>query len=151
MTSQFFSNVYLNELDQFVKHKLRCKYYIRYVDDFVLIHSSKKQLEKWKFLINQFLKEKLDLELHSEKSKIINISRGIDFVGFRNFYYYKLLRKRNIRNVEGKTMLFRKGELSYFKIVEIYQGWQAYARWADSYKIRKRIIKEILMVHYDTN
>ena len=55
LTSQFFANVYLNELDQFVKHKLRVKYYIRYVDDFILFHKSKKQLEIWKENINLFL------------------------------------------------------------------------------------------------
>lgn len=95
LTSQFFANVYLNELDYFVKHKLKAKYYIRYVDDFVIQHNSREQLSIWKEEINKFLKEELKLELHQEKSRIIPLSRGIDFVGFRNFYYYKLLRKRN--------------------------------------------------------
>ena len=57
LTSQFFANVYLNELDYFVKHKLKAKYYIRYVDDFVILHRSKKQLEIWKKEINGFLNE----------------------------------------------------------------------------------------------
>ena len=48
LTSQFFANAYLNELDYFIKHKLKVKYYIRYVDDFVILHNSKEQLEKWK-------------------------------------------------------------------------------------------------------
>ena len=60
LTSQFFANVYLNELDYFVKHKLKAKYYIRYVDDFVILHTSKKQLEDWKQQIDKFLKEKLN-------------------------------------------------------------------------------------------
>ncbi|OIO41625.1 hypothetical protein COU56_04770 [Candidatus Pacearchaeota archaeon CG10_big_fil_rev_8_21_14_0_10_31_9] len=59
LTGQFFANLYLNELDVFVKHKLKAKYYIRYVDDFVALHKSKEQLEKWKKQINDFLKEKL--------------------------------------------------------------------------------------------
>ena len=75
LTSQFFANVYLNELDQFVKHKLKTKYYIRYVDDFVILHSSKEQLENWKKEIEIFLNEKLKLELHPDKSKIINLSK----------------------------------------------------------------------------
>ncbi|MFC1682443.1 RNA-directed DNA polymerase, partial [Nanoarchaeota archaeon] len=95
LTSQFFANVYLNELDQFVKHKLKAKYYIRYVDDFVILHKSKEQLYNWKKEIYKFLKEKLKLELHPDKSQVISLSKGIDFVGFRNFYYFKLLRKRN--------------------------------------------------------
>ena len=59
LTSQFFANVYLNELDYFVKHKLRIKYYIRYVDDFVILSSSKSQLEEWKIKIEEFLCLKL--------------------------------------------------------------------------------------------
>jgi len=57
LTSQFFANVYLNEPDYFIKHKLKAKFYIRYVDDFVVLHSSKKQLEIWKEQINLFLKK----------------------------------------------------------------------------------------------
>ena len=87
LTSQFFANIYLSELDYFIKHKLNAKYYIRYVDDFVILHDSKSQLEIWKNEIDNFLRDKLKLELHPQKSKIISLSRGIDFVGFRNFYY----------------------------------------------------------------
>ena len=70
---------------------------MRYVDDFVILHSSKKQLEIWKKEINEFLISNLKLELHNEKSKIVPLAKGLDFLGFRNFYHYKLLRKRNIR------------------------------------------------------
>ena len=144
LTSQFFANVYLNELDYFIKHKLRVKYYIRYVDDFVLLHSSKSQLEVWKKQINEFLKKELKLELHSEKSKIIPLSRGIDFVGFRNFYYYKLLRKRNIRKMLSKIELYKIGGVSYDKILESFQGWQAYAKWANTYKLRNRLFRKVV-------
>ena len=75
LTSQFFANVYLNELDYFVKHELKAKYYLRYVDDFVLLHSSKGQLKIWKNKIEDFLKEKLKLELHPDKSRIIKIRK----------------------------------------------------------------------------
>jgi hypothetical protein len=78
LTSQFFANIYLNELDYFVKHELKAKYYIRYVDDFVLLHNSKEQLEKWKSEINDFLNNELRIELHPDKSKIISLSKGID-------------------------------------------------------------------------
>ncbi|MEK6889438.1 MAG: RNA-directed DNA polymerase [Nanoarchaeota archaeon] len=97
LTSQFFANIYLNKLDYFVKHTLRAKYYIRYVDDFVILHESKEQLTKWKECINDFIIEELKIELHPHKSKIIPLSNGIDFVGFRNFYHFKILRRRNIK------------------------------------------------------
>lgn len=141
LTSQFFANVYLNELDQFAKHKLKSKYYIRYVDDFILLHSSKEQLREWKKEIIIFLNEKLKLELHPDKSKIINLSRGIDFVGFRNFYYYRLLRKRNIMNIQRKIDDFHKCKISKEKFEEIWQGWSAYAIWSNCYSLKKKLAK----------
>ena len=65
LLSQFFANVYLNELDYFIKHKLKAKYYIRYVDDFVILHNLKEQLELWKIEINKFLKDKLKIRTSS--------------------------------------------------------------------------------------
>jgi len=143
LTSQFFANFYLNELDYFIKHKLKAKYYIRYVDDFVILHSSLKIVEIWRFKINRFLREELRLELHAEKSRIISLSRGIDFVGFRNFYYFKLLRKRNKRKILFRIEQYRNRKISKEKLIECFQGWQAYAKWADSYKLRKKILKSL--------
>jgi len=137
LTSQFFANVYLNELDYFVKHKLRAKYYIKYVDDFVILHENKEQLNNWMAQINEFLSEKLKLELHKDKSKVVPLSRGIDFVGFRNFYYYKLVRKRNIRKMKHKIILFSKKESSYREIMSSFQGWNAYVIWADTLELRR--------------
>ena len=73
LTSQFFANIYLNELDYFIKHELKAKYYIRYVDDFVIIRNSKEQLKNWKKEISKFLRDNLKLELHPQKSKIIPV------------------------------------------------------------------------------
>ena len=148
LTSQFFANVYLNELDYFVKHTLKAKYYIRYVDDFVILHTSKEQLEKWKIEIDGFLRDKLKLELHPDKSKIIPLSRGVDFVGFRNYYHFKLLRKRNIRKMRKKVEKFSKDELSYRQMTESFQGWQAYAKWANTLKLRKEIAGGIAKIKH---
>ena len=146
LTSQFFANIYLNELDYFVKHKLKAKYYTRYVDDFVILHNSKEQLEKWKVEIDIFLRERLKLELHPQKSTIISLSEGIDFVGFRNFWHYTLLRKRNIRKMLSKVEDYKQGKLSKEKLLESFQGWNAYAKWADSYKLRRAVVREIYKV-----
>ncbi len=146
LTSQFFANIFLNELDYFIKYELKIKYYIRYVDDFVILHYSKKQLEEWKKEIGKFLQSKLKLELHKDKSKIISLSKGIDFVGFRNFYYYKLLRKRNIRKMRRKITNFKKGDISYWKLMESFQGWQAYSKWANSFNLRREILRAIYKI-----
>ena len=144
LTSQFFANVYLNELDKFVKHQLKAKYYIRYVDDFVILDSSKEQLEIWKKQIESFLKNELKLELHPDKSKVVPLSKGVDFVGFRNFYKYRLLRKRNIKNIRSKIGKFSEDEIPREKMAEIFQGWNAYAKWADAFNLREKIFLEII-------
>jgi len=143
LTSQFFANVYLNELDFFVKHRLKTKYYLRYVDDFVILNSSKEQLEIWKEYIDTFLKEKLILELHPEKSNINSLSKGIDFIGFRNFYYFRLVRKRNINKIILKIEDYKKGILSQEKFLEIFQGWNAYIIWADCKILINNLLHEI--------
>jgi len=124
LTSQFFANVYLDVLDQFVKHKLRVKYYLRYVDDFVILHQSKTALEEYKKRINLFLNNELDLKLHPEKSQVLRLEKGIGFLGFRIFYYHKILVKKNMRKFDNilNNFLIKAGELnknSYFNTVFI--------------------------------
>jgi hypothetical protein len=146
LTSQFFANIYLNELDYFVKHVLKVKYYIRYVDDFVILHKSAKQLAIWREAIEFFLRTRLHIELHVYKSRIIPLKRGIDFVGFRNFYHYRLLRKRNIRTMRRKVILYEEGVSPFETIHESYKGWQAYAIWANTYKLRNQVKMKIINI-----
>lgn len=143
LTSQFFANVYLNELDQFVKHKLRAKYYIRYVDDFVVFHQSRKVLQEYKEKIDCFLRDNLDLRLHPDKSQVLKLEKGIGFLGFRVFYYHKLLVKKNMRKFEKKMEqmkhLYREGKIEREKVIDKFEGWLAYASHANTYKYRKRM------------
>ena len=81
LSSQFFANVYLNELDQFVKHELRCRHYIMYVDDFVLLHESPQWLNEAHDAIAVFLPTRLGARLNPKKTILQPVSRGIDFVG----------------------------------------------------------------------
>ena len=139
LTSQFLANVYLNKLDHFVKHFLRVKYYIRYVDDFIILHRSRKKLAEWKEGINMLLKRELKIELHQQKSRIVSMHRGVDFVGLRNFYYYKLLRKRNIKKMVSMVELFENKEIDFGTLLKSYKGWRAYARWANTYNLCEQI------------
>ena len=91
---------------------------------------------------NFFLKEELKLELHKDKSRILPLSQGIDFVGFRNFYHFKLLRKRNIRNMISKVKIFHKGGLTKKEILESFQGFNAHAKYSNSYKLRKILLEK---------
>src|SRR6185369_3993886 len=81
LSSQFFANVYLDVLDRFVKHELRARHYIRYVDDFVLLHASAQQLNAWHAAIATFLPARLGLELNPRKTVLQPVERGVDFVG----------------------------------------------------------------------
>jgi len=80
LSSQFFANVFLNELDQFIKHRLRARHYIRYVDDCILLHESPQQLNAWLTAIEQFLPA-LDLQLNPGKTILQPVARGVDFAG----------------------------------------------------------------------
>jgi len=146
LTSQFFANVYLNELDHFVKHKLKAKYYIRYVDDFVILHRNKQIPLEWKIKIGEFLKS-IKLELHPEKSKVYTLHKGVSILGFRVFYHYKLPYRRNLRRfkkrLENIQQSYAKDEITPEDMERQIEGWLAYAAWANTYKLRSRVNEEI--------
>ncbi|MBI2041084.1 MAG: hypothetical protein HYT16_03195 [DPANN group archaeon] len=147
LTSQFFANVYLNELDYFVKHKLKIKYYIRYVDDFVILHDSKDVLENYKNKIGGFLKRKLKIALHPEKCKIRRLNCGVPLLGFRVFYYHKLLRKSNFRKFMRKFLQMKSSYCA--KTIELedlhnfLDGWFGYAKYANTHSLRKTVFNRL--------
>ncbi len=145
LTSQFFANVYLHELDEFVKHALKAKYYIRYVDDFIILHENKEILEAYKDKISNFLNTNLFLQLHPAKSKILTLNNGINFLGFRVFFHHILIRKKNAWKFERKLKrlkkLCAKGKVDREKVIESLEGWLAYVSHADTYKYRRKIVR----------
>jgi RNA-directed DNA polymerase len=102
LSSQFFANLYLNELDQFIKRELKARYYLRYMDDFVIMNESREQLCEWMEAVELFLAEMLNLELHPTKRVINTVSSGIDFVGYIVRPNYALVRNRVIGNLKEK-------------------------------------------------
>lgn len=147
LTSQFFANVYLNELDQFVKHQMKAEYYLRYVDDFVILHPSKEVLEGYRRTIQEFLVERLQLQLHPNKSRVINLENGIPFLGFRVFYHHKLVRPMNRRKFERKLEEFRASTeqdvIGSEKIIDSFDGWFAYANHGNVYKYKNRVLQTL--------
>jgi len=101
LTSQFFGNVYLNELDQFVKHELKCRHYLRYVDDFVLLHPDPNQLRTWREAIVEFLRQRLGLEL-KDVGRLAPVSQGIDFLGYIVRPGYRLVRRRVLGHLRDR-------------------------------------------------
>ena len=92
LTSQLLVNIYMNEFDQFVKHKLKAKYYIRYADDFVILLDDKNRLKGLIPRIADFLGEKLKLHLHPDKVFVKTLTSGVDFLGWVNFPAHRVLR-----------------------------------------------------------
>jgi RNA-directed DNA polymerase len=102
VTSQLFANVYLHELDMFIKHTLKEKYYLRYCDDFIILSSSKAHLASLLVLIREFLEKNLRLELHPKKVTIRKLSHGIDFVGYVLFKKHVLMRASSKRRMKRR-------------------------------------------------
>jgi retron-type reverse transcriptase len=102
LTSQLFANIYMNELDQFVKHELKVKYYARYTDDFVIVSSDRAYLAQLIEPINRFLGEHLMLELHPKKVGIRTDRQGIDFLGYVTLPHYVSVRTKTKRRIFRK-------------------------------------------------
>ena len=104
LTSQLLINIYLNELDQFMKHRVRAKYYIRYADDFVVFSQDKEELKTTLMLMDAFFRLNLRLELHPDKVFIKTLASGVDFLGWVHFPHCRVLRtttkKRMFRRLE---------------------------------------------------
>lgn len=99
LTSQLLVNVYMNEFDQYVKHRLRVRYYIRYADDFVLMSESRPELERLLGEVRSYLTERLRLSLHPHKVHIATLSSGIDFLGWVHFPTHRVLRTSTKRRM----------------------------------------------------
>ena len=102
LTSQLFVNIYMNEFDQFVKHKLKVKYYLRYADDFVVFSHDKDWLAELLPRIGNFLQKRLNLDLHPNKVSIKTIASGIDFLGWVHFTDHRVLRTVTKRRMFAK-------------------------------------------------
>ncbi len=150
-SSQFFGNLYLNELDQFIKRDLQCKCYIRYVDDFILLDKTKEKLKYLRNKIDEFLKEKLSLQLNSNKTRIQSLNKGIDFLGYFIKPNYILVRRRVIRKLKSKLFKVNsedKNELRKDKVRErtlaMINSYYGHFRHAFSFNLRKNIYKNHL-------
>ena len=99
LTSQLFVNIYMNEFDQYIKHKLKVKHYIRYADDFVIFSGDKEYLKNIISEIADFLGEELKLELHPNKIFIKTFNSGVDFLGWVSFSDHRVLRTATKRRM----------------------------------------------------
>jgi RNA-directed DNA polymerase len=145
LTSQFWANVLLDELDQFVKHEVRCKGYLRYVDDFLLFSDSKAELWEWKAAIREKLNP-LRLSLHERESTVYPVKNGIPFLGMRLFTDYRRLKSRNAHAFEARMREWQiavaAGELTLEEVQIKIAGWVAHAAHANTAMLREQIFQK---------
>ena len=143
LTSQFFANLYLNELDYFVKFELRQKCYIRYMDDFLIFGNDKKALADIKEKIRDFLKNRLALNLHEGKSQIYKTKTGIKFLGFRIYKDYRRLASDNLRRFRKRlrkfAYLLENDKIGVEEISDSVRCWVAHSKYADTVNLRHKI------------
>ena len=141
-TSQFFANIYLNELDQYLKNKLHIKYYVRFMDDFIVLCKDKADAKMIKQCINDYVTNKLNLTLNS-KTRYYPSKMGIDFCGYRIFETHRLLRKRSkhkiSHNIKKWNANYQKNNIDYYKVREQFNSWLGHSKHADSYNLRRSI------------
>jgi len=145
--SQYFANFYLAYFDHWIKEEMKVKYVIRYMDDVVFLHSSKEFLHELKISIEKYLDSELNLQLKSNWQVFPTDIRGIDFVGYRHFYDYKLLRKSTCKNFKQKMLrILKKCEnqesLSYrdWCCVNSYRGW---IKWCNGNRLTDKYISPL--------
>jgi len=165
LTSQLFANVYLNELDQFVKRPKKQpgdpvqrsaagsawrltggsafppqKYYLRYMDDFLFLGADKKELRAIKEEVGNFLRVRLKLELHPKKANIFPVKNGIDFLGYRVFSPGPVkLRKRTVYRFLKRMKKYRKSGKAAAEIDQSVQSFLGFAKHADAFRLVRKM------------
>lgn len=123
LTSQLFANVYLHELDWYIKHNLRIKYYIRYCDDFIILSKNRNELQTIIPIVSDFLQAKLNLAIHPDKIILRSWNQGIDFLGYVVKPNCTLLRaktkNRMIKNIDSTNITSYLGVCSHADSYEL--------------------------------
>lgn len=152
LTSQMLANIYMNEVDQFCKRKLRIHFYMRYMDDMLILSDSKEKLHRYKELVEQFLNEQLRLNLNN-KTAIRPVTLGIDFCGFKVWADHIKLRKstalkmkRRLKYVKGQ---YSRGLLPLEKANETLNSYMGLMQHCNSYRLRCKILDDFVLVRKD--
>ena len=147
LTSQFFANLYLHELDFYVKQTLHCKYYIRYMDDFLVFENNRVTLEAIRVNLGNFLRDHLKLQMHPGKSQISQCSKGVKFLGFRLYPEVRRMATNGVRRFRRRLKSFRyrleNGLMEENKAIESIVCWRSHSSYANTAILRKNIYNEV--------
>ncbi len=146
LTSQFWANCYLDPFDHFVKRELRCKGYLRYVDDFLLFADDKATLWAWQEAVMARLAQ-LRLTLHEERAHPRPVTEGIPFLGFVVYPTHRRLKRRKgiayRRRLKGLLRAFAAGQVSLEQVDASVQGWINHIRYGDTWGLRRAVFNSL--------
>lgn len=145
LTSQFWSNVYLDPLDKFVARTLRCGAYLRYVDDFALFGDDAGQPQAWRTEILEFLARRLRLRVHERQAQVQRCEAGIPWLGFVVYPDHRRVKSRKVvattRRLQARYDAWRAGEIGFGEFDASVQGWINHVRFADSWGLRRHVLE----------
>ena len=145
LTSQMFANLYLNELDQFIKHKLHQKRYIRYMDDMAIVGNDKAALRAEWLSVDAFLRYNLHLQLN-RKSGIESAKQGIDFCGYRVYTDHIKLRKKAAKKMKHRLKYlqeqFARGEIQTQDFQTTLVSYLGLLKHCDSYRLVEKMLED---------
>jgi len=140
ITSQLLANIYLGELDKFVKHKLKIKYYVRYCDDFVVLDENYTKLKILITAVNDFLNRNLKLRLHPNKISIGKYHKGVDFLGYVSFPHFRVLRTKT------KNRMLKKAKES--RNIETLNSFLGLLKHCKSCKLKMKLLKSFFVLKF---
>lgn len=147
LTSQFWSNCYLNPLDHFIKRELKCPAFLRYVDDVLLFADDKPTLHRWRAAIIDYLAS-LRLILHEARAQPRPVTEGIPFLGFVIFPTHRRVKRRNVVNYRRRLKrlwrAYRQDQIEQDRVVASLRGWLAHVSYGDTWALAERILEPIL-------
>jgi len=147
--SALLANLYLDPFDHWIKDELGFKFYVRYSDDMAFLSADRAELEGLLEEAQAFLAGRLALALNERKTVFKRSGDGLDFLGYRLFYHHLLLRRKNMkkarRRLERMARQYARGELDQQDVQRSLAGWLGYARFADTYNFRRRLLADFVL------
>lgn len=144
VTSQIFANIYLDKLDQFIKHQHKVKNYFRYADDFVLVHRDQKYLQNTLIQIQRFLQQELLLELHPGKVSIRKFCWGVDFLGYVILPHYIVLRtktkQRMLKKMSQRKYELEEGTITPESFRQSLQSYLGILKHCQGFNIKQQLL-----------
>ena len=145
-TSQMFANIYLNEVDQYIKHELKVKLYFRYLDDSIILIKTKKEAKEILEKIKNYLKENLQLELN-KKTQIFKNKQGVNFCGYKINEYRLKIRDKGKRKLKKKVKVLKEkikqGEITGKEAKKYLAGHMGYIKIANTYNLENKLFYKL--------